>query len=101
MAPRDRICDYRTYGIYVNGTTGTAFSNTHIDFVDDIDSTKFVSISIIITNDSLNTLQISFDGTGVHGDILGSETLTMDRRREQEIWIRSVAGGDAFRFWAW
>jgi len=102
MAPRDRICNYRTYGIYRNDKTTSVFAGTHYDFIDDIDGTRFVSTTVLITNDSTNTVEVSFDGVNVHGHVLGNETLTMDKRREQEIWLRSAAPAlDNFRLWAW
>lgn len=57
--------------------------------------------SMIITNDGLNTLEISFDGTNVHGKILPGETVEFRDRMEAGIALRHAGGATTFRVFAW
>jgi len=61
----------------------------------------FVSWGIRLINDTANDVEYSFDGTNVHGVLLGSEDLMFEGRREAKIFLRSAAGGDAVRVSAW
>jgi hypothetical protein len=95
----------RSYSLYSEASTDNSndFSHTTIPFIDQVDSTPFVSQGIIIKNDNAAAgadIQFSFDGTNVHGKVKAGEDVTFDFRRERQIWIRSSAASP-FRFWAW
>jgi hypothetical protein len=62
--------------------------------------------SIQISNDSLvagDTIQISFDGTNIHGEIPAGETRRYRDRQEAGIAVRTkpLSGNCAFRLEAW
>lgn len=78
---------------YLGTTTTVAFVNTAFGFT---------SKRILFTNDSANTIQISFDaGTTVHFTFKAGETVTFDNLAKTQLAVKSTAGGDAFRMAAW
>ena len=61
----------------------------------------FYSTGILLINASGNLLEVSFDGTNVHGVVPANATITYDRRIEAQIFIRSASGGDTCYVHAW
>ena len=61
--------------------------------------------TIRITNDSTSTsdiLEFSFDGTNVHGEVRGGESITYRDRHESGICVKTGAGtASPFRIEAW
>jgi len=98
-----RNTSVRSYDLYVESTVvDNTFASTQIDFIDMTDSTPFLSQGIIIANDDLaNYIEFSFDGTTVAGKALAGNIITFDFRRARKIYLRSAAGGEAFRVFAW
>jgi hypothetical protein len=98
----------RSYDLYMEGTTPSTnvFSGLNIPFVSQntlVENVPFLSQGMIIANDNASmgaNIQISFDGTTIHGTIQPQEMLTFDFRHETQIFLRSSAAS-AFRFWTW
>lgn len=61
----------------------------------------FMSKSITVINDSVNTVDFSFDGVNVHGKLRNGEATTMDHRAQSSIWLRSNIAGSAYRTWSY
>jgi len=61
----------------------------------------FRSQGITISNDTANLVEFSYDGLYVSGQLLDSETKVFDFRIASMVYLRSAAGGDAVRVWAW
>jgi len=57
--------------------------------------------AIRVCNDGANALEISFDGTNVHGRLLTGEEYTYYKRHEAGIAVRYVGGATTFRIEAW
>lgn len=63
---------------------------------------NFESSRLVIVNDGPGTLQWSFDGVTVHGQLNNGESKVDDERRERWIFLRRLgAGSVAYRIWAW
>jgi hypothetical protein len=90
----------RSYDFYTAGTAGAAF--VFEEFVDPTVPSAFISTGIIVVNDGAGDMQISFDGTTIHGLIKASEVITFDWRRKKGIYIRGIGGSTPdWRLWAW
>ena len=64
--------------------------------------TGFRAQNFLLSNDSSNDIDYSFDGTTIDGTIKTSETLEMnDYIVMDTIYFKSAAGNDAFRLWFW
>lgn len=59
------------------------------------------SYAMRIFNDGGNALEFSFDGTNIHGRLLGGEEMTYNKRHEAGIAVRYVGGTTTFRIEAW
>lgn len=59
------------------------------------------SIDILtISNDSMSdTIQISYDGATLEGDLKAGETKTFSVRNKSSVYIKGTAGGDKARIW--
>lgn len=60
----------------------------------------FTSYRILVVNDSDNSIDMSFDGSTLHGTILGGGMHEF-AGSHTSIFVKSAAGSDAFRIWAW
>jgi hypothetical protein len=90
----------KSYDFYNAGTAGAAFALQ--SFLDTTTGVNFISTGIIIVNDGAGNLQISFDGTTVHGLIQPAEVITFDWRRKKGIYLRGIGGSTPnWRLWAW
>lgn len=92
----------KSYTLYLNGTTDSSnlFSNKAIPF---IDGNAFTSYGVIIKNDNAApgaTIQFSFDGINIHGDLFAQEDITLDGKRATQLFLRSTADSN-FRIWCW
>lgn len=85
---------------YHGANTTTAFAGNALTFSDPTHG-EFVASGIKIRNDSANEIEFSFDGVNVHGVVLGNSEENFEKRYERNIWLRSAAGGDAYRVFAW
>ena len=99
------VTSVRSYSLYVESVTPAAgaFSALTIPFVDQVDSTPFRSMGVIIKNDNAlggNYIEFSFDGTTVQGKLKATEDITFDYKRETKIYLRSP-GASGFRLWCW
>ena len=64
--------------------------------------TGFRAQNFLLGNDSLNSIDYSFDGTTIDGTILAGDTLELrDYIVMDTIYFKSAAGSDAFRAWFW
>ena len=64
--------------------------------------TGFRAQNFLLSNDSLNDIDYSFDGTTIDGIIKGGETIEMkDYIIMDTMYFKSGAGNDAFRIWFW
>lgn len=96
----------RSYNFFADGTiAGTgAYAENVLVFVDVDDQTPFRSHTLIFSNDGGTDMTFRFTpdpgGGAPHGRIAAGETLQMDFRREQRIYLAG-APGLAYRFWAW
>lgn len=79
---------------FKSGTSDTGSFTTVYPF-------GFLGVNIIISNDSSNSLNYSFDGTTLQGTLLANETIELREHANDKIYFNSTAGGDAFRVWAW
>lgn len=79
---------------------GTYAANGPYAFIDEIDSTPFLSQVIQIYNDGAADMFFSFDGTNDHGRVLAGEVVTQTFRYERRIWLRGTTG-EPYRFYAW
>lgn len=58
--------------------------------------------TITVTNDSAtDTVQLSFDGATLEGDIKAGESMTLNTKDRSSIYIKATTGGDDVRIWAW
>ncbi len=74
------------------------------------DSTDFTRIfhagfraqNFILSNDSSNDIDYSFDGTTIDGTIKTGDTIELrDYIIMDKVYFKSVGGNDAFRAWFW
>ena len=64
--------------------------------------TGFIANNMLISNDSLNSIDYSFDGTAIDGTLLAGDTLELnDYIVMDTVYFKSAAGNDAFRVWFW
>lgn len=57
---------------------------------------------ITITNDSTSdTVQVSFNGATLEGDIKYGESMTLNTNTKTSIYIKGTTGGDKVRIWGW
>lgn len=64
----------------------------------------FTSVSILVSNDGIagdRYIEYSFDGSTVHGRILGGEVRVMDLRSQPGIYLRGEAGAELYRLEAY
>ena len=61
----------------------------------------FVAFGITIVNDANATIEFSFDGEGVDGELLKFEGITFDKRNVDRVWVRAASGSRSVRIWAW
>lgn len=80
--------------IFIESTTDASSFSTEKIF-------SFTSDTVIISNDSANDIEISWDGATVHGKLKSTEVLTFVRKRRTSIYLRSTAGSDNYRVWAY
>jgi len=93
----------RTYNFHIDSVlagAGTYVDNGPFEFIDEIDGTPFLCMTMQFVNDGAAEMFFSFDGINDHGRVIAGETLTQPFRRAKRIWLRGVAA-NAFRFWAW
>lgn len=85
------IAAYVQY-VFLNQVTGSADENVN-----------FLSSEIKFTNDGAGTIQYSFDGVNVHGELQTGESLQTNARREYSIFIRTkpASADSAFRLETW
>jgi hypothetical protein len=58
--------------------------------------------NITITNDSSSdTVQVSYDGTTLEGDLKHGETMTFNVQSKTSVYLKGDAGGDDIRIWGW
>lgn len=58
--------------------------------------------TINITNDSsVDTLQFSFDGASLDGDVKPGESIKINVDQRSSIFVKGTAGGDDVRLWGW
>lgn len=65
---------------------------------------EFLSQGFALLNRGSNTIEYSFDGTNVHGDLNPSDAsagMTFDHRVESKIWFRYSGGTSTVRVEAW
>jgi hypothetical protein len=78
-----------------------------VDPNQDVYNTPFAHVwasTIVVQNDDgapANTIEVSFDGINVHGEVRGGEKVEFWYRHEAGIAIRLTAGAPAFRVQAW
>ena len=64
--------------------------------------TGFRATNFLITNDSSNNIDFSFNGTDTDGTLLPDDTLELrDFIIMDTVYFKSAAGNDAFRAWFW
>lgn len=62
----------------------------------------FRAQNFLLSNDSSNSIDYSFDGTSIDGTILAGDTLELkDFIIMGTMQFKSAAGNDAFRVWFW
>lgn len=62
----------------------------------------FTSLSINVANDdSVQTIQFSFDGSTLHGVVLPGEAISMDWRAHSSIWLKAVGTPGNYRVWSY
>jgi len=90
----------KSYIFYSEGNVSNSnnFADLPLTFMDG--TTNFLSQSVLLANDSANSIQFSFDGTNVHGTAKTNEKVTFDFMKFKKIWLRSSVSS-AYRFWAW
>lgn len=58
--------------------------------------------TITVSNDSAtDTVDISFDGASVDGELSHGESVTLNSKGRGSIYVRGDAGGDYVRIWCW
>lgn len=62
---------------------------------------EFVSTGIRICNDGMAAIEFSFDGKTADGKVVAGERIDFVGRTESRIWVKSVAGGELVRVFAW
>ena len=85
-------------------TTAAAGAFVEFPFIDENDSTPFISTGILIANDGAGGLEFSFDPNGVRldGEVFANEQISFDFRKVRTIWVRGKgAATPAFRLWIW
>lgn len=85
-----------TNNYFVDGTTDA----TSGDFATP-KTFGFNSDSLVISNDSGNVIEFSFDGSTIHGNLKSREVLTFSNKKESDIYLRSTSGADTYRVWAY
>jgi hypothetical protein len=102
-----RETSIRSYNFYADGTIGGAsgvYAENILEFIDVDDQTPFRSHTVLFSNDGATDLEFRFTaaepGASPHGRVRAGETLQMDFRREQRVYLQG-APGLAYRFWAW
>lgn len=96
----------RSYNFFSDTTIqgGGTYAENVLEFVDVDDQTPFRSHTVVFSNDGATDLSFRFTadpgGGAAHGRVRAGETLQMDFRREQRVYL-SGAAALAFRFWAW
>jgi hypothetical protein len=58
--------------------------------------------NITITNDSgSDTIQVSYDGAVLEGDLKPGESMTFNVHSKNSVYLKGDAGGDNIRIWGW
>lgn len=56
--------------------------------------------TLTISNDSMtDTVQVSYDGATLEGDLLPQETKTFNVKNKSSVYLKGTAGGDKARIW--
>lgn len=99
------ITSIKSYDFYRDSTLGAPALTVlfaEFSFVDDLDSTQFLSCGVLIANDApLSDIYFSWDGVGIHGRVTPGTNLAFDGKRKRKIYLRGALGGEPYRFWAW
>lgn len=58
--------------------------------------------SITVSNDSsTDTVRLSFDGATVDGELTPNESVTLNSKSRNSLFVKGVAGGGDVRIWCW
>lgn len=58
--------------------------------------------TVTISNDSsTDTVVLSFNGAAVDGELSPNESITLNTKTRNEIYIRGTVGGGYVRIWGW
>lgn len=97
-----RNTSVRSYDLYRSGTLTANFADTQIDFLDDEDSTPFLSTGMIFISDGTGDMEFSYDGVRVDGLVAEAEQITFDFKKKSRVYLRGAAAATPdYRFWAW
>ena len=61
----------------------------------------FITTGMVFICDGANGCYLSFDGTNDHARLANGETVTFDKRRAEEVWLRQNGGACTLRVMAW
>ena len=55
----------------------------------------------VVNDSSTDTLQISYDGATLDGDIKSGESIELHVSDKSSVYVKATTGGDKVRIWAW
>ena len=94
FGPREVLKEGSCGDFYYKLTTEAAY--VYVGFT-------FIAQGIMVSNDSGEDIELSFDGSVLHGEMVSGEVFTFNARHRSHIYIRYASGGIGgdVRIWAW
>lgn len=77
----------------------TSYSTTNL-YVEKVFGGQVTTVTIQNTHAS-DPLQFSFDGVTLHGELSGTESITVNVGSAYSIWLKSTGGSATVRVWGW
>lgn len=97
MAAFDRTFKTQVVGGPATFYTNYEATNLYVEIVFD----KAINILNVSNDSSTDTVQISYDGATLDGELYAEENIQLNVNNKESVFIKATTGGDKVRIWGY